>query len=102
MLLANRNLRALDRVFDRMTTMSGLSSPLAVIDNVFDRLERDVRVAQSPESGKRYTVYELTPVTYEIEVNERGDVTHRRLSDEELEVIAANEKAEQEEGKGNK
>jgi len=96
MLLANRNLRALDRVFDRMTTMSGLSSPLAVIDNVFDRLERDVRVAQSPESGKRYTVYELTPVTYEIEVNERGDVTHRRLSDEELEVIAANEKAERE------
>ena len=101
MLLANRNLRALDRVFDRMTSMSGLSSPLAVIDNMFDRLERDIKVSCAPESG-RYTVYELTPVTYEIEVNDRGDVTHRRLSKEELEVIAANERADIEEGKGNK
>ena len=100
MLLANRNLRALDRAFDRMTSFTGMRSPLAAIDSVFDQLERDVRVSCAPESG-RYTVYELKPVTYEVEVNERGDVTHRRLSNEELEVIAANEKAEAEEGKGN-
>ena len=59
-----------------------------------------MRVSCAPGPG-RYTVYELKPVTCEVEVNERGDVTHRRLSNEELEVIAANEKAEAEEGKGN-
>ena len=100
MLLANRNIRALDRVFDRMTSFTGMHSPLAAIDRVFDRLETNVRVSHAPESG-RYTVYELKPVTYEVEVNERGDVTHRRLSNEELEVIAATEKAEADEAKGN-
>jgi hypothetical protein len=67
---------------------------------MFDRLETNVNVSHAPESG-RYTVYELKPVTYEVEVNDRGDVIHRRLSEEELEVIAANEKAAAEEAKGN-
>jgi hypothetical protein len=95
MQLHNRNLRALDRLFDRVTTMSGLSSPLAAVDHFFDSVSRDIKVSCAPESG-RYTVYELTPVTYEVEVNDRGDVTHRRLSKEELEIIAANEKADKE------
>ena len=101
MLLANRNMRAMDRLFDRVTGMSGLSSPLAVVDSLFDRLERDVRVSNSPQSG-RYTVYKMVPVTYEIEVKDNGDVIHRVLSEEELDIIAANEKAEEAENKGNK
>jgi hypothetical protein len=101
MLLQNRNLRALDRAFDRITSISGLSSPLAVVDAWFDRVDHDVKVACAPKPGSRYTVYELKPVTYEVEINERGDITHRRLSKEELEIDAANAKVEAEEGKGN-
>ena len=101
MLLQNRNLRALDRAFDRMTSISGLSSPLAVVDAWFDRVDHDIKVACAPKAGSRYTVYELTPVTYEVDINDRGDVTHRRLSKEDLEIIAANDKVEAEEGQGN-
>ena len=51
MMLANRNMRAIDRLFDRMTGFSGMSSPLAVVDNWFDNLERDVKIANGPEDG---------------------------------------------------
>mgnify|MGYP000843578321 FL=1 len=87
--IANRNLRALDRVFDRMTGFSGMSSPLAMVDGFFDRMERDIKVACQPENGV-YTVYEMKPVTYQIETNDRGDVIHRRLSEDEVKALQTN------------
>jgi hypothetical protein len=97
MVLANKNMRAIDRLFDRMTSLSGMSSPLQLVDGWFDRLERDTRVACQPENGI-YTVYEMTPVTYQIEVNGSGDIIHRRLSAEEVEVLNANKKVDENEG----
>ena len=74
--VANRNLRAIDRLFDRMTGVAGMSSPLAMVDGFFDRMEKDIKVACRPEDGV-YTVYEMKPVTYKIETNDNGDVLHR-------------------------
>ena len=89
MILANKNMRAIDRMFDRMTGLSGMSSPLQAVDRWFDRLEGDIKVACQPEDGI-YTVYEMTPVTYQIEENGNGDIIHRRLSDEEVAEIKEN------------
>ena len=89
MMIANRNMRALDRVFDRMTGLSGMSSPLSMVDSWFDRVERDIKVACQPEDGI-YTVYEMRPVTYKIETNDNGDVIHRRLSADEIKAIETN------------
>lgn len=87
--VANRNMRAIDRLFDRMTGMAGMSSPLAMVDGFFDRMEKDIKVACRPEDGV-YTVYEMNPVTYQIETNERGDVIHRRLSKDEVKALQTN------------
>ena len=89
MMLANRNMRAMDRLFDRLTGFSGVSSPLAMVDGFFDRMERDIKVACQPEDGV-YTVYEMKPVTYKIETNDNGDVIHRRLSADEVKAIETN------------
>lgn len=96
MVLANKNMRAIDRLFDRMTGLSGMSSPLQVVDSWFDRLEQDTRVACQPEDGI-YTVYEMRPVTYQVETNDNGDIIHRRLSAEEVEVLNANKKVDENE-----
>jgi len=90
MMLANRNMRALDRLFDRMTGFSGMSSPLAVVDNWFDNLERDVKIANGPADGI-VTRYEMVAKTYKREVNEHGDVIFRLLTDDEVKALETNE-----------
>ena len=89
MMMQNRNVRAIDRLFDRMTSVAGMQSPLAMVDGFFDRMERDIKVACQPENGI-YTVYEMKPVTYKIETNDNGDVIHRRLSADEIKAIETN------------
>ena len=89
MMLANRNMRAIDRLFDRMTGFSGMSSPLAVVDNWFDNLERDVKIANGPEDGS-VTRYEMVAKTYKREVNENGDVIFRLLTDDEVKALETN------------
>ena len=87
--IANRNLRAIDRLFDRLTGVAGMSSPLSMVDGFFDRMEKDIKVACRPEDGV-YTVYEMKPVTYKIETNGNGDVLHRRLSADEVRALETN------------
>ena len=89
MMLANRNMRAIDRLFDRMTGFSGMSSPLAVVDNWFDNLERDVKIANGPADGI-VTRYEMVAKTYKREVNENGDVIFRLLTDDEVKALETN------------
>ena len=89
--ITNKNLRAFDRMVDRMTRLSGMPNPLAMVDGFFDGVEKDIKVACQPENGV-YTVYEMKPVTYQIETNERGDVIHRRLSDDEVKAFETNKK----------
>ena len=89
MMLSNRNMRAIDRLFDRMTGFSGLSSPLAVVDNWFDNLERDIKIANGPSDGI-VTRYEMVAKTYKREVNESGDVIFRLLTDDEVKALETN------------
>ena len=89
MMLANRNMRAIDRLFDRMTGFSGMSSPLAVVDNWFDNLERDVKIANGPADGI-VTRYEMVAKTYRREVNDNGDVIFRLLTDDEVKALETN------------
>ena len=89
MMLANRNMRAIDRLFDRVTGFSGLSSPLAVVDNLFDNLERDIKIANGPEDGI-VTRYEMVAKHYKREVNKQGDVIFRLLTDDEVKALETN------------
>lgn len=81
MMLTNKNARAFDRFFDLMFPQGTKS-----VDGFFERFERDVKIACQPENGI-YTVYEMTPVTYQVEVNGSGDIIHKRLTDEEVEEL---------------
>jgi len=89
-MLANRNMRAIDRLFDRMTGFSGMSSPLQVVDTWFDNLERDVNIAKGPADGI-VTKYEMIAKTYKREVNENGDVIFRLLTDDEVKALETNQ-----------
>lgn len=91
LMLQNRNLRAIDRLFDRMTGFSGMQSPLAVVDNWFDILERDVKIANGPEDGI-VTRYEMVAKTYKREVNKQGDVIFRLLTDDEVKALETNKR----------
>ena len=88
-MIQNRNMRAIDRLFDRMTGFSGLSSPLQVVDSWFDNLERDVKIANGPEDGI-VTRYEMVAKHYKREVNDNGDVIFRLLTDDEIKAIETN------------
>tara|TARA_Y100000588_G_scaffold315924_1_gene344245 strand:- start:3540 stop:3839 length:300 start_codon:yes stop_codon:yes gene_type:complete len=90
MQLSNRNMRAIDRLFDRMTGFSGMSSPLQVVDAWFDNLERDVKIANGPADGI-VTRYEMVAKTYKREVNENGDVIFRLLTDDEVKALETNQ-----------
>ena len=89
MMMQNRNVRAMDRLFDRLTGFSGLSSPLQVVDTWFDNLERDVKIANGPSDGI-VTRYEMVAKTYKSEVNENGDVIFRLLTDDEVKALETN------------
>jgi len=89
MQISNRNIRAIDRLFDRLTGFSGLSSPLAVVDGFFDNLERDVKIASGPADGI-VTRYEMVAKHYKREVNENGDVIFRLLTDDEVKALETN------------
>lgn len=80
----------------RLTTSRSLASMIERMSQMqdwFSNFESDARVACQPEDGI-YTVYEMKPVTYQIETNESGDIIHRRLSAEELEMIKSNNEVE--------
>ena len=89
--MQNRNIRAIDRLFDRLTGFSGMSSPLAMVDGWFARAERQVNIANGPEDGI-VTRYELVEKHYKREVKESGDVIFRLLSADEVRAIETNKK----------
>jgi hypothetical protein len=75
--------RSLGNMIERMSQMQ----------EWFSNFESEARVACQPEDGI-YTVYEMKPVSYQIEVNGSGDIIHRRLSEEEVEIIKSNKEVE--------
>ena len=89
MMMQNRNIRAMDRLFDRLTGFSGMASPLAMVDGWFDRAEREINIANGPEDGI-VTRYELVAKHYKREVNDAGDVIFRLLTEDEVQAIQTN------------
>ena len=75
--------RAMDRMFERMMGMTGSRSPLMMVDNMFDRLENYTRTACMPEEGTEFTVYRMVPTTYKAEKKEDGSVLFKVISKEE-------------------
>jgi len=80
----------------RLTTSRSLGNMIERMSQMqewFSNFESDAKVACQPEDGI-YTVYEMKPVSYQIETNGSGDIIHRRLSEEEVEIIKSNKEVE--------
>ena len=80
----------------RLTTSRSLGNMIERMSQMqewFSNFESDAKVACQPEDGI-YTVYEMKPVSYQIEINGSGDIIHRRLSEEEVEIIKSNKEVE--------
>ena len=80
----------------RLTTSRSLGNMIERMSQMqewFSNFESEARVACQPEDGI-YTVYEMKPVSYQIEINGSGDIIHRRLSEEEVEIIKSNKEVE--------
>ena len=75
--------RAMDRMFERMMGMTGHRSPLMMVDNMFDRLENYTRKACMPEEGAEFTVYRMVPTTYKPEKQEDGSILLKVITKEE-------------------
>ena len=74
--------RAMDRMFERMMGMTGHRNPLMMVDNMFDRLESFTRTACMPEEGDKFTVYRMVPTTYKAEKQEDGSVLFKVIGKE--------------------
>jgi hypothetical protein len=81
--MISSQVRAMDRMFERMMGMTGHRSPLMMVDNMFDRLENYTRTACLPEEGSEFTVYKMVPTTYRAEKQEDGSVLLKVVNKEE-------------------
>jgi hypothetical protein len=61
------------------------------LTNVWDEWARDARLATAPEDG-HYVTHEMVTIHWMKETNENGDIIYRRMSDDEVEVMKANDK----------
>ena len=75
--------RAMDRMFERMMGMTGHRNPLMMVDNMFDRLENYTRTACMPEEGSEFTVYRIVPTTYKAEKQKDGSILLKVINKDE-------------------
>ena len=80
--MISSQVRAMDRMVERMMGMSGHRNPLMMVDNMFDRLESFTRTACMPEEGTEFTVYRMVPTTYKAEKQEDGSVLFKVIGRE--------------------
>ena len=80
--MISSQVRAMDRMFERMMGMTGHRNPLMMVDNMFDRLESFTRTACMPEAGTEFTVYRMVPTTYKAEKQEDGSVLFKVIGRE--------------------
>jgi len=81
----SNSLRAIDRLFDGLSTMHGFKSPLQMTDSFVKEWQANA-VVNDPKTGT-YTVYEMVPRTYQVEKRDNGDVVHRLLTTDEVEAL---------------
>jgi len=72
--MISAQVRAMDRMFERLMGMTGHRSPLMMVDSMVDRLENYTRTACLPEEGTEFTVYRAVPTTYKAEKQEDGSI----------------------------
>ena len=80
--MISSQVRAMDRMFERMMGMTGHRNPLMMVDNMFDRLESFTRTACMPAEGTEFTVYSMVPTTYKAEKQEDGAVLFKVIGRE--------------------
>tara|TARA_R100000750_G_C2255279_1_gene61697 strand:- start:200 stop:466 length:267 start_codon:yes stop_codon:yes gene_type:complete len=82
MLLANRQIRAMDRFFEG--AMERSLSPFAVMDKVLDSITTPI----PPEDGTEFTVYKMVPQKYKVVYQKDGSVHYNVIEekDEELQL----------------
>ena len=80
--MISSQVRAMDRMFERMRGMRCHRNPLMMVDNMFDGLESFTRTACMPEEGTEFTVYRMVPTTYKAEKQEDGSVLFKVIGRE--------------------
>jgi len=78
--MISAQVRAMDRVFERLMGMTGHRSPLMMVDSMVDRLENYTRTACLPEEGAEFTVYRAVPTTYKAEKQEDGSILFKVIT----------------------
>ena len=75
--------RAMDRMFERMLGMTGHRNPLMMVDSMLDNFEKYTRTACLPEEGSEFTIYQMVPTTYKAEKEEDGSILFKIVNKEE-------------------
>ena len=73
--MVTNQLRAMDRMFERMMGMTGHRSPLAMVESALSSI---------PTNGEQFTVWKLTPTKYRTELQEDGSILFKVVSDNEF------------------
>ena len=76
----SRNLRAMDRMFDRLQLMTQTVTPFRAVESVFDAFTTPI----PPEEGT-YTCYEMTPVTFTVKHLPDGSIHYDRVKPQAIE-----------------
>ena len=76
----SRNIRAMDRMFDRLQLMTQTVTPFRAVESVFDALTTPI----PPEEGT-YTCYEMVPVTFTVKHLPDGSVHYDRVKPQAIE-----------------
>lgn len=70
--MVTNQLRAMDRMFERMLGITGHKTPLAMVEEAMDRMES--MLSSIPTNSETLTVWKLVPTTYRTEVKEDGSI----------------------------
>jgi len=76
----SRNIRAMDRMFDRLQLMTQTVTPFRAVESIFDTLTTPI----SPEEGT-YTCYEMVPVTFTVKHLPDGSIHYDRVKPQAIE-----------------
>ncbi|MDP6583395.1 MAG: hypothetical protein QF535_01980 [Anaerolineales bacterium] len=69
-MVLSRNMRAMDRMFDRIMDVTGAGTPFRAVENVFDSFERSI----PRENGATFTYYKMVPIQFKVNVLPDGSV----------------------------
>ena len=76
-MVLSRNMRAMDRMFDRIMDVTGSVTPFRAVENVFDSIERAI----PREDGATFTYYKMVPVQFKVEHQADGSVHYNVIKD---------------------